>query len=161
VGYDSSPSPFLFRGTPDNRLPATSRVLAGLISGEPIAYPFDVLAGEMVINDVVGERHVVALWQPGATSALDQSSIDDSRDVGMAGLFSAELDHQTLLFMVDAASGQIVDGETGSVWNVFGTAVDGPLAGSQLRQLTAAPHFWFAWAAFQPETAVYGLSDNR
>ncbi|MGQ9887245.1 MAG: hypothetical protein ACUVSX_02030 [Aggregatilineales bacterium] len=30
-------------------------------------------------------------------------------------------------------------------------------AGSQLGQIVAGAHFWFAWAAFQPETAVYGL----
>jgi hypothetical protein len=42
VGYDSSESPFLFPGEPDKRLFPTERVLAGLIGGEPIAYPFSV-----------------------------------------------------------------------------------------------------------------------
>jgi hypothetical protein len=27
----------------------------------------------------------------------------------------------------------------------------------QLQQVVAAPHLWFAWAAFQPEARVYGL----
>jgi hypothetical protein len=156
VGYDSDSDPFLFLGQPDDRLFPTERVLAGIVGGEPIAYPFPVLAEAIVINDTVGGVDVVALWQPGATSALDQSSIDDSRDVGMAALFARDLDGQTLTFSVDA-DGAIHDDQTDSAWNVFGTAVEGELAGSQLRQLFAAPHFWFAWAAFQPDTAVYGL----
>jgi len=118
-----------------------------------------VLAEAIVINDTVGGVDVVAFWQPGATSALDQSSIDASRDVGMAALFSRQLDGQTLTFSGDA-SGAIRDDQTGSVWNVFGTAVDGELSGNQLRQELAFPHFWFAWAAFRPETSIYGEADS-
>lgn len=152
VGYDSNANPFLFLGEPDTRLFPTSRVLAGLVGGEAIAYPFDVLAAELVIND----GDVVAFWQPGATSALDQRAIDESRDVGMAALYSRELDDRKLTFSYDEVNNQIVDDETSSVWNVFGTAMTGPLAGNQLRQLNAAPHFWFAWAAFQPDTVIWG-----
>ena len=155
VGYDSSALPFLFRGELDERLFATERVLGALIAGEAVAYPFPVLAEAIVINDTVGGRAVVAFWQPGATSALDQSNIDASRDVGMAALYRRDLDGQILTFSVDAA-GTIRDDQTGSAWNVFGTAVEGALLGSQLRQELAFPHFWFAWAAFRPETRIYG-----
>ncbi len=155
VGYDSSAQPFLFRGELDDRLFATERVLGAMIGGEAVAYPFTVLAETVAINDTVGGVDVVAFWQPGATSALDRSSIDDSRDVGMAALYSRELDDQTLTFSVDA-DGVIRDDQTGSAWNVFGTATGGTLSGSQLRQQFAFPHFWFAWAAFRPETTIYG-----
>ncbi len=155
VGYDSVAQPFLFRGELDERLFATERVLGALIAGEAVAYPFRVLAEAIVINDTVGGRAVVALWQPGATSALDQSNIDASRDVGMAALYRRELDGQALTFSVDA-DGIIRDDQTGSAWNVFGTAVEGELSGRQLRQELAFPHFWFAWAAFRPETRIYG-----
>lgn len=154
VGYDSSSQPFLFRGELDERLFATERVLGTVLGGEAVAYPFPVLAEAIVINDTVGGIDVVAFWQPGAASALDQSSIDGSRDVGMAALYSRQLDGQTLTFSVDA-SGAIRDDQTGSAWNVFGTATDGELSGSQLRQELAFPHFWFAWAAFRPETSIY------
>lgn len=156
VGYDSSAQPFLFRGELDDRLFPTERVLAGIIGGEAIAYPFAALAEEIVINDTIGEIDVVAFWQPGAASALDQSSIDDSQDVGMAALFERELDGQVLTFSADE-SGLIQDDQTGSVWNVFGAATKGELAGKQLRQQFAFPHFWFAWAAFQPDTLIYGF----
>ncbi len=154
VGYDLSARPFLFRGELDDRLFATERVLGALIGGEAVAYPFTALAEAVVINDTVGGVDVVAFWQPGATSALDQSSIDASRDVGMAALYRRELDGQTLTFSVDG-DGVIRDDQTGSAWNVFGTATDGALSGSQLRQEFAFPHFWFAWAAFRPETQIY------
>lgn len=155
VGYDSSASPFLFNGTLDDRLFATSRVLAGVIDGQPIAYPFETLASEGVINDTVGAQDVVAFWQPGATSALDRSDIDSSTDVGMAALFSRVVADQVLTFTRDS-DGVIRDDQTGSAWNVFGTATEGELAGQQLRQVLAFPHFWFAWAAFQPDTVIYG-----
>lgn len=154
-GYDSTTQPFLFLGTPDSRLSATERVLAGIIGGEPIAYPFAVLATVKVINDAVGDKQVVAFWQSGVTSALDDSNIDESRDVGMAMLFNAKLGDVTYTFRYE--SGEIRDDQTNSTWNVFGTAIEGELAGSQLRQELAAPHFWFAWAAFKPDTRIYEL----
>ncbi len=156
VGYDSDTQPFLFVGDLDDRLFPTERVLAGIVGGQPVAYPFSVLAEERVINDTVGGQAVVAFWQPGAASALDLSRIDDSQDVGMAALFSRKLDDQTLSFYLDD-HGLIRDTQTESQWNVFGTTVAGELAGQQLRQVLAAPHFWFAWATFRPETIVYGL----
>ena len=135
---------------------ATERVLGALLGGEAVAWPFPALMETPVINDSVGDFEVVALWQPGQTSALDGRDIDNSRDVGMAALYDRELDGQLLSFAHDE-EGRIVDEQTGSQWNVFGTALEGELAGSQLRQHLAFPHFWFAWAAFRPETRVYGL----
>jgi hypothetical protein len=173
TGYDSTDRPFLFDGQVDDRLDsATDRVLAGTIGGQPIAYPFDALAEEQVINDTVGDEPVVAIWQPGKASALDQAVIAESRDVGMATLYSRvieapadvdELDvdddgNTVLTFIIDD-EGVIRDEQTNSTWDIFGTAEDGPLADVELRQELAAPHFWFAWAAFEPETLVYGIDD--
>ncbi|WP_238314688.1 DUF3179 domain-containing (seleno)protein, partial [Methylobacterium crusticola] len=86
----------------------------------------------------------------GAFSALDAANIDGSRDVGMAALFERQLDDQSLTFVV--SGDDIVDAETGSRWNIFGTAIAGDLAGKQLQPINAFPHFWFAWAAFYPDT---------
>jgi len=154
VNYDSSPRPFLFMGALDDRLLATERVLGATVDGVSVAYPFGVLAEQGVINDRVAETDVVAFWQPGAFSALDAASIDLSRDVGMAALFERIVEGSTLTF--EWVDGDIIDAETGSNWNIFGTAVSGDLTGQQLRQLNAFPHFWFAWAAFYPDTLLYG-----
>ncbi len=157
INYDSSTTPFLFSGEVDKRLPATERVLAALIGGKAVAYPFSVLSFQKVINDRIGEEDVVAIWQPGARSALDQTQIDASRDVGMAALYSRRLNNQVLTFTADT-EGLIRDDQTKSIWNIFGTAVDGELKGSQLEPRFGVPNFWFAWAAFHPETSIYGLA---
>ncbi len=154
-GYDSNPDPFLFRGDIDDRLFPTARVLAVALNDQPIAYAFDSLAQNRVINDTVAGTDVVALWQPGAASALDRSVIDDSRDVGMAALYDREVGGQTLTFIYDEDADEIRDEQTDSLWNVFGEAIAGELEGTSLRQLLAAPHFWFAWAAFYPDTEIY------
>lgn len=155
AGYDSAQTPFLFEGEIDPRLPAMERVLAGRIGGEAVAYPFSLLQETGVINDTAGGLPVVALWQSGVTSALDAGSIDASRDIGTAALYSRELDGQTLTFWIDEA-GVLRDDATSSAWNVFGEAVEGELAGARLELQLAAPHLWFAWAAFRPDTRVYG-----
>lgn len=157
-GYDSSAQPFLFEGDIDPRLPATEHVLGGLIGDTAVAYPFSILAEERVINDTVGDAEVVAFWQDGVVSALDAGAIDSSRDVGTAALYNRELNGQVLTFILDEA-GVIRDEQTNSQWNVFGQAETGELAGSQLTREIAGPHFWFAWAAFRPETRVYGLDE--
>lgn len=154
AGYDSSSQPFLYNGVADSRLFATSRVLGADINDVTVAYPFENLAAEVVINDTIADTDVVALWQPGNVSALDAAEIDQSKDVGMAGLFDRNLDGQLLTFTFNGTD--IVDDQTDSAWNVFGTAIDGKLAGSQLKQINAFPHFWFAWAAFHPDTELYG-----
>ena len=157
AGYDSVETPFLFDGELDERLRATERVLAGYIGGEAIAYPYPTLQAEQVINDTVGEREVVALWQPGVKSALDSREIDASRDVGTAAVYSRELEDGTILTFSPTDDGGIVDDETGSTWNAFGRATSGELEGTRLRQMIAAPHLWFAWNAFAPEAELYGF----
>lgn len=154
VNYDSTSRPFLFFGEPDGRLLATERVLGVTLGDVRTAFPFATLSEARVINDTVGDVDVAAFWQPGAFSALDAASIDLSRDVGMAGLFERTVDGRTLRFRADGDT--IVDEGTGSAWNIFGTAIAGELAGAQLQPINAFPHFWFAWAAFYPDTELYG-----
>lgn len=155
VGYDSESRPFLFEGNLDPRLPATAHVLAGLVEGKAVAYPFVILSERRVIVDTVGSVNVVALWQDGAVSALDAATIDESRPIGTAALYSRDLDGQTLTFKLDE-NGIIRDEQTGSAWDVFGRAVEGEFKGRQLDRLIAGPYFWFAWVAFRPDTTIYG-----
>ena len=82
--------------------------------------------------------------------------INNARDIGTAGMYLAALDGVTLDFAADDDGG-FTDAQTGSSWNAFGEAVKGELAGQQLEWLHAFPHFWFAWAAFYPDTEVYGM----
>ncbi|MEX2159686.1 MAG: DUF3179 domain-containing protein [Dehalococcoidia bacterium] len=150
VGYDETTNPFLFEGEADSRLPPAERVVAVELDGETVAYPFSALEERLVVEDTVGGTPIVVLFQPGTASALDASSIADSRDVGASGVFLPETDGRTLTFR--AEDGEILDDETGSTWDILGRAVDGPLEGTQLAPVIHGDHFWFAWAAFKPQT---------
>lgn len=54
-------------------------------------------------------------------------------------------------------NGTIVDDETGSTWTIEGRAVAGPRAGRRPSGPVEEAYvaFWFAWAAFQPETTIW------
>ncbi len=152
-GYDSaSGSPFLFRGRVDDRLRAGERVVAIALGGEATAYAFTHLQSVGVVNDVVGSLPVVVLWSPETASALDARSIADAKAVGSGVAFGREVAGRTLTF--EPGDGAFTDRETGSTWSIAGEAVAGPLEGVQLLPVVHANHFWFAWAAFYPETRL-------
>ncbi len=159
VGYDSvDQNPFLFRGVVDGRLAPMERVVTVEVDGEAVAYPFSELEKIGAVHDEVGGRAIVVLWQPGVASALDAARIDDGRDVGASGVFEPALDGRPLSFE-RADDGSIVDRETGSTWAITGAAVDGELAGERLRPIGHGDHFWFAWAAFEPETRIWEAAE--
>ena len=156
--YDSRPGqPFLFRGDVDPRLDsAVDHVLAALIGDIAKAYPFEILRQERVINDTVAASPIVIFFQSGVASALGDSVIDKARDIGTAGMYESTIDGEIHTFVANG-DGTFTDEQTGSTWNAFGEAIAGELAGSQLQWIHAFPHFWFAWAAFHPETEIYGV----
>ena len=154
AGYDSSPRPFLYSDAPDPRLPALSRVVGYEADGVAKAYPLEKLAEIGVIEDNIDGLEVVVFYEPGQVSALDKGVIADSKEVGSGALFVPEVEGQKLTFTF--ADGVITDNETGSEWNIFGQAVSGELAGAQLEALLTRTDFWFAWAAFNPETEIFG-----
>jgi hypothetical protein len=146
--------PFLFRGQPDPRRPPKERVVGISRGGEPRAYPWPALAAERVIHDGLGGEPLVIFYRPGAVSALDATEIAQSREVGATGVFSPLVDGRALTF--ESRSGRFRDRETGSTWSILGFGVSGPLAGKRLRPIVHVDAFWFAWAAFNPTTSVYG-----
>lgn len=158
VGYDTvDQQPFLFRGEVDGRLPPMERVVTVNQGGEAAAYPYSELEKVGVVNDRVGEQDIVVFWEAGVSSALDAPDIDQGRDVGGTGVFDPQLDGTQLSF--ERREGTIVDRETGSTWNITGQATDGELAGERLERVGHADHFWFAWAAFEPETRIWTVGD--
>jgi hypothetical protein len=130
-----------------------ARVLTVDQGSEAVAYPYEVLQAQHVVNDTVGDTSIAVFWAPGTASALDTGTVAGGRDVGAANAYHRTLDGQTLTFAFE--DGQIVDQQTGSVWNARGQATAGELAGQQLEPVVAINHFWFSWAAFKPETRVY------
>ena len=96
-----------------------------------------------VINDQVGEVDIVVVW--------DQAS-------HLAIPYASQVNGTTLTFDIEGIDQfpfSFRDEETGSLWNVKGEAIDGPLAGAQLSQVPAHTSFWFAWVTFNPETELF------
>lgn len=135
----------------DRRLPPKERVLAALVNGETVAYPFSLLAQHTVINDTAGGQAVVAFWQTGDVN--DDNTVRQGEDVGMAVLFYRTVNDQTLTFVV--RNGTITDQETGSTWTIFGEAVQGPLKSTRLEQVNCSAAYWFAWVNTYPDTRLY------
>ena len=150
AGYDSiGNNPFLFDGDLDGRLPAVERVVAIEVDGTDIAYPFTQLSDLQVLNDTVQGTALTVFWQSGTASTFGASG----HDTASTAVYLREIDGQLLSFK--AALDGFRDDQTGSLWNLFGEAVEGPLAGSQLEQVVSAEHFWFAWSVFKPDTIIW------
>ena len=118
-------------------------VLGVRLDGVPRAYPFETMGSQAVINDHLAGVDLVVVW--------DQSSRLAIPYVRHAG-------GRTLTFDIQAEDGfpfNMVDRETGSLWNVNGLAFAGELAGTQLTQIPAHNSFWFAWVTFFQETSVW------
>jgi len=155
LGYDDPDTdPFLFRGSVDDRAFAKQRVVGITVDDSSVAFTLEAIsAGEAhATNTTVGESDVAILWLSGQNTALEETSTGFGRDVGSVGVFSPEVDGRSLTFMADGD--QFLDEETGSVWDITGQALSGPLAGTAL---TAIPHldtFWFAWSTYRPGTTL-------
>ena len=158
AGYDTpDQQPFLFAGVTDGRVAPKERVVTlGEQDSEAISFPYTELRSTGVAQVEFEGEPVVVLWVPGAASALNRSAIDESEDVGSTGVFSAVVDADTLTFVRSGGEdAPITDVETGSTWDITGRAIDGPLAGTTLEPIPHGDHFWFAWAAFVPETSIW------
>lgn len=152
-GYDTSGRPFLFRGETDDRLGAFVRVTGVSFGGVSHAWSQNWLRSKRVVQDRVGGQDVVVFFALGTSSPLDTDDVRTGRDVGSSAVYEPELNGRALTFR-SAGPAEFTDEQTGSTWTLAGVAVDGPLAG---RRLTALPHqdaFWFAWAAFNPDTSL-------
>lgn len=156
-GYDDQGTrPFLFRGDFDPRAVPKQRVVAIALEGEAAAWTLQAVtddqAGAAVTPGMVGGRQVVIFWKAGQSSALEGNSTSGGRDVGSVGVFDPIVEGRALTFRVEGD--RIIDRETGSAWDVTGRAVAGPLAGTQLTRIPHFDTFWFAWAAFYPDSKL-------
>ena len=134
---------FPLRDSVDPRRPLKERVLGIPDGAGGIAIPFSELTGSAettVIQTEIAGEIIQVLWDREARAAM--------------AFYPRTADGRDVTLRPEGAG--FVDQETGSVWNVEGRAVSGPLAGSSL-----VPHegafvaFWFAWSAFHPLTRIW------
>ncbi len=146
----------LFSGVKDERLEPLERVVGILLDGSSVAIPFQAVSQEGVIHytsESTGED-IVVFHQFGMSSALSESDIGEGRDIGSVGVFASSLEGQHLTFEA-TENGIFKDSLTGSTWNIRGRATAGEFEGKALKPLVAFDHFWFAWAAFLPDTHLF------
>ena len=127
--------------TIDPRLPPRETVAGLEVGRETVAFPFSELRIARVVNDRVGGQPIVIVHQP-------------SSDTTTA--FESRAKRKTLRFQAgnpDAST--LVDLDTRSTWNAYGLAIEGPMKGTQLKQVILIPQFWFAWSQFRPGTRVF------
>lgn len=155
LGYDkAADDPFAFSGRPDPRLAPKERVLGlGETGADPTALLLSSLALKRVVALTVNGGPVVVFAVGGLRSALDTKEIGSGRRIAATGAFNPVLGKRQLTF---AAKGRatFIDRQTGSTWDILGLAVTGPLAGQRLQPVSHLDTFWFAWAAFHPDTRL-------
>jgi len=110
------------------------------------AYPYPDVSAVGVVNDMMGE-YPVLVW-----------ANDDNYHA-----YLRQVDDRTLTFRWE--NGQLVDEETGSVWDVMrGRAMSGPLEGQALQSVPSLSSYDWAWRDFYPGSAFYlppaTLEDN-
>jgi hypothetical protein len=154
-GYDNVNSfPFAFDGNVDDELPVMARVVGVRPGdGQGAAFSLLLLQEELILNEIIDNLPIAVFWKGGTASAVDDGVIAAGRDVGATGVFHREVEGQVLTFTANG-DGTFTDQETKSTWDILGFAIAGPLAGTQLEPITHHDTFWFAWAAFVPDTSL-------
>ncbi len=157
VGYSSRSAPFdpFFDAELDDRYPALDRVVGVRVGDATKAYPFAELQDVRTVNDELAGVPITVWWAPtDAADNFDGSLVGQGAAIGTGIAFIRRVGDQTLTFE-PAGDDTFTDLETGSTWSLFGEAIDGPLAGSQLELALHQNEFWFAWSTFNRGAPVY------
>jgi len=156
VNYDDmdNDTPFLFKGTVDERLPAMERIVDVSLGNTTRIYPLSIIQEEVVINDVIDNKPLVIFHESKTVSVLDAKHINDSKAVGAVTVFSPVVEGKTLTFTSKDES--FYDLETSSEWTITGKCTSGLYKGTQLETIRSGNHFAFAWFAFEPDCEIYG-----
>ena len=149
----------MYKGKSDPRLSPLEKVIGVKIGKSAKAYPYSITKKRHAINDEVSGKAIVILHTRGVASALDAPTISKSKQAGSTGVFGREVDGSKLNFIYKDS--KFRDRETNSVWDITGTAVDGPLKGKKLEKITYGDYFAFAWLVFRPDTKIYKLPAVR
>lgn len=129
----------------DDRLFRKEFVIGVALDDVAVAYPFRFLSAEPVVNESVGERQLLVVFDPDNATGL---------------VYDRRVGDEVLTF-TPVGDGAITDTETGTSWDPFsGRATSGPLAGEQLDRVKSTVVFWFGWKDFYQDTRVYGLEEG-
>lgn len=142
--YRTTGSVYFDTAVSDDRLTPKTEVIGVSASGESAAYPQRILESRSIVNDRLGVTPIVIVRHPAS---------------GRIRAFERRVEDETLTFRWE--DDHLIDLETRSEWRLSGDAVRGPYRGTQLESLPATPSFWFAWAAYHPDTTVFEPTSVR
>jgi len=132
----------LFEMPIDNRRPPKERALVLPQGDGGLAFPFGLMDDESSLRAIHTQfrgQHIVVLWSKAGNTAMAYS-----------------LDQTTKTPVIRVENNRFVDEETSSIWQIDGRAVEGSLKGKRLKPVRDAYiAFWFAWAAFHPDTEIW------
>jgi len=113
-------------------------VLAG---SEAMAFPLAAVGSAPMQGEVDGLPVVILEDADGVPSLAYHRGLSDGR-----------------VLSFERRDGGIYDLETGTRWSPSGMGLEGELSGVQLSFVTSFFTEWYGWAAFHPETRIYGTS---
>lgn len=160
-GYEEFPADYFSPTVThrDRRLGMFESVLAvSMPAAEPVqpdeptraqhrAYPMKAFKGKTgVVNDRVGTAPVAVFFLADSETMNAVSPVVDGQTLTLE---ARKTSHGKTVFY---------DKETRTRWNIEGRAVDGPLAGRQLRRLDNHMSQWYGWVSYFPHTSIYGQS---
>jgi hypothetical protein len=125
-------------------LPAKDIVLGVFHRDHSKAYPLSRMPDGAVINDRLGDRPLLIIFDAASRTAIP---------------YLRQIQNRTLSFYkvpgADDLPVEFMDRETASRWNMRGEAVAGPLQGEQLEQMPSYNAMWFGWSAYWPATQLW------
>ena len=144
--YRTNDSFILFPiSTDDSRLPRKDRGLGVIIQGEAKFYPVQSFTDGNTATIIKYDE-----WQG------KQLVIIGSQSANFMMAFERNLADGTVLEFTPNSelSDIIATDQEGNEWNIFGEAVSGPRAGTQLQIPTSFMGYWFAFGTFYPELEI-------
>jgi len=151
-GYDDpDEDPFLFDGRVDDRLRPKDRVAVARLGDDSVTVEWDEITAARVHVTTVNGVRIAFVHAPGAVSALEGHNVRGGRDVGAVAVYELGEAGEGMRATNEAG---FFESSDGTRWNIFGEAVSGPAAGERLMPVEHLDTFWFAIAAFDPDTRL-------
>lgn len=131
----------------DKRLEPRTLIVGITLQDKSMAYPLSALQKQSPVMDQLGTTPIVIAVGPDNRSVRAYERILDGRKL--------EFFKKT-----EGTEWQLIDAETGSVWNFEGKAISGQLAGSQLKKVKILEDYWFDWRIYHPDTIIYSIGEK-
>ncbi len=129
----------------DDRFEPRELIIGIKVGTQAKAYPFSAVEKQSPIIDSVGGTELVILL------AGDGKSVR---------AFDRTVNGKVIELLQKPGTNELIDAETGSVWDFTGTAIRGELSGKRLTKIQLIKDYWFDWKTYNPDTAVYRLGSR-